>query len=88
MNTGNIAIYQNEDGSIKLNAKLEEETIWLTQSQMVDLFQSSKTNISEHISKIFEECGLDDSVVRNFRAVQKEWRSVRLQEISHTTILI
>ena len=75
MNTGNIAIYQNEDGTIKLNAKLEEETIWLTQQQMVDLFQSSKTNISEHISNIFYEGELDDSVVRNFRTTASDGKT-------------
>lgn len=72
MNTGNIAIYQSEDGSIKLNARVEDESIWLTQAQIVELFRSSKPNISEHIKQIFEEEELDDSAVRKFRTVQME----------------
>ena len=67
-----IAIYQSEDGAIKLNAKVEDESIWLTQAQIVELFGSSKSNISEHIKQIFEEEELDEATVRNFRTVQKE----------------
>jgi prophage maintenance system killer protein len=54
---------------------LEDETVWLTQQMMIALFQSSKTNISEHIANIFAEKELDrNSTVRNFRTVQKEGR--------------
>lgn len=67
-----IAIYQSEDGAIKLNAKVEDESIWLTQSQIVELFGSSKSNISEHINQIFKEEELDEATVRKFRTVQKE----------------
>ena len=45
-----IIIYQSEDGKTQLDVKLEGETVWLTQAQMVELFQSSKATISEHIS--------------------------------------
>jgi death-on-curing family protein len=73
MQTGNIVIYQSEDGDICINARIEDETIWLTQQMMVDLFQSSKANINEHISNIFDEQELEkSSTVRNFRTVQKE----------------
>lgn len=75
MKTGNIAIYQNEDGTIKISAKLEDETIWLTQSQIVELFQSSKSNISEHISQIIAEDELDDSVVRDFRTTAADGKN-------------
>lgn len=51
---GNIAIYQSEDGEIQINAKIEDESIWLTQQMMVDLFQSSKQNISDHIINVFK----------------------------------
>lgn len=67
-----IAIYQSEDGSINIKARLEDETIWLTQTQMSELFRSSKSNISEHIKQIFAEEELDDSTVRKFRTVQNE----------------
>ena len=66
-----IIIYQTKDGSTKIDVKIENDTVWLTQTQMIDLFQSSKANISEHISNIFAEGELDQSsTVRNFRTVQ------------------
>ncbi|MDR3164244.1 MAG: virulence RhuM family protein [Synergistaceae bacterium] len=62
-----IVIYQ-PDEAVRLDVMLEDETVWLTQAQMVDLFQSSKANISEHIKHIFEEGELvKDVVVRKFR---------------------
>lgn len=68
MNTGEIIIYQNSEGNIKIDVRLEEETVWLTQSQLCDLFQKSKSTISEHIKNIFEEGELDEKVVvRKFR---------------------
>jgi hypothetical protein len=64
----NILLYQTEDGRTKLEVRLENETVWITQADMVELFQSSKSNISEHIKHIFDEGELDkDSVVRKFR---------------------
>ena len=68
----NIAIYQSEDGSINIKARLDDETIWLTQAQIAELFGSSKSNISEHIKQILDDEELDDSSVREFRTVQKE----------------
>lgn len=63
-----IIIYQTEDGKTKIEVTLADETVWLTQAQLVELFQSSKANISEHIKHIFEEGELDEkSVVRKFR---------------------
>ncbi|OJU49440.1 MAG: hypothetical protein BGN96_10890 [Bacteroidales bacterium 45-6] len=63
-----ILLYQSEDGKIKIQVRLEENTVWLTQADMVELFQSSKSNISEHIKHIIEEGELDEEVVvRNFR---------------------
>ena len=65
---GEIIIYQTDDGQTKIDVRFEEETVWLTQAQLVELYQSSKANISEHIKHIFEEGELDESsVVRNFR---------------------
>lgn len=67
-NKGDIVIYQSKDGLTKIDVKFEDETVWLTQAQLVDLYQTSKSNISEHIKHIFEEGELDEvSVVRNFR---------------------
>jgi hypothetical protein len=73
MNTGEILIYQNQEGNIKIDVRLEEETVWLTQAQLCDLFQKSKATISEHIKNVFEEGELDAiSTVRKFRTVQLE----------------
>ena len=68
-----IVIYQTEDGRTQLDVKLENETVWLTQAQMVQLFDSSKANVSEHIKHIYEDGELAaDSTVRKFRTVQTE----------------
>lgn len=65
---GEIIIYQTDDGNTKIDVKIENETVWLTQAQLVELYRTSKSNISEHISNIFTEGELDeDSVVRVFR---------------------
>ena len=50
-----IVIYQTEDGRTQLDVKLENETVWLTQAQLVQLFDSSKANVSEHIKHIYED---------------------------------
>lgn len=68
-----ILIYQNQEGKIKIDVRLEEETVWLTQAQLCELFQKSKATISEHIKNVFEEGELDAlATVRNFRTVQTE----------------
>ncbi len=62
-----ILLYQSDDGQLKIQVCLDNETVWLTQADMVELFQSSKSNISEHIKYIFEEGELqEDSVVRKY----------------------
>jgi hypothetical protein len=76
MNTGEILIYQNSEGSIKIDVRLEDETVWLTQAQLCDLFQKSKATISEHIKNVFEEGELNEnSVVRNFRTTATDGKS-------------
>ncbi len=70
---GELILYQTEDGTTKIEVRLENETVWLTQAQLVELYQSSKSNISEHIKHIFEEGELiEDSVVRKFRTTAAE----------------
>lgn len=70
---GQIIIYQSEDGQTNIDVLLEDETVWLTQRQLVELYQSSKANISEHIRNIYDEGELDqESTVRKFRTVQNE----------------
>lgn len=56
---GEILIYQTEDGLTNINVKMQDDTVWLTQQQLVELYQSSKSNVSEHIKHIFEEGELD-----------------------------
>ena len=58
--TGQVLIYQNPDSAADIEVYLEGETVWLTQAQMTELFQSSKSNLSEHIKHIFEEGELDE----------------------------
>lgn len=63
----NILIYQNEQGNIKVDVKFEDESIWLTQSQICELYGKAKSTISEYVKAIFEEEELDEKVVvRNF----------------------
>lgn len=70
---GEILIYQSEDGLTKIETRLENETVWLTQAQMAELFQKVKSTISEHIKNIYEEGELEKlATVRNFRTVQIE----------------
>lgn len=65
---GEIIIYTSEDGSISLDTKLENDTIWLTQKQMAELFDKNIRTVNEHINNIFKEGELDKSlVIRNFR---------------------
>ena len=68
MKENKVIIYTANDGSTKIDVKLEEETLWLTQAQMCELYQTSKSNVSEHIKHIFEDGELcEESVVRKFR---------------------
>ena len=68
-----IIIYQTQDGLTKIDVRMEDETVWLTQAQLCELYQTSKSNISEHIKHIFEEGELDEiSVVRKFRTTASD----------------
>jgi len=73
MNTGEMLIYQNTDGNIKIDVRLEEETVWLTQDQMATLFGKGRSTITEHIGNVYEEGELEqNSTSRKFRQVRKE----------------
>lgn len=73
MHVNHIEIFKSPEGRPELHVRLVDNSIWLTQSQIVELFDSSKANISEHIKHIFQSGELDEgSTVRNFRTVQKE----------------
>jgi hypothetical protein len=75
-----IIIYEGDDGASHIDVRFEGETVWLTQSQLVELFESSKANISERIKHILEEKELDqDSVVRNFRTTASDGKSYNVE---------
>ena len=80
---GELVIYQaNED--VKIEVVLNEDMVWLSQSQIVQLFQSSKANISEHIKSIYHQNELDkDSTIRNFRTVRIEGNREVLRNITY-----
>lgn len=68
MEDNKVIIYTANDGRTKIDVKLQDETLWLTQAQMCELYQTSKSNVSEHIKHIFEDGELnEESVVRKFR---------------------
>ncbi len=76
MENTNIIIYQTEDGNTKIETRLADETVWLTQAQLCELFQKSKATISEHIKNIFDEGELDaNSVVRNSRTTAADGKN-------------
>lgn len=69
----NIIIYRTEDGQARIAVHFEDETVWLTQQQMADLFQTSRTNVVEHIRHIYEEGELEEAATcRKFRQVRQE----------------
>ena len=68
-----ILLYQTEDGQTKIDVRLEDETVWLSQVQMAELFQTTKQNVSLHIIKLFEEGELiENSTVKDYLTVQTE----------------
>lgn len=81
-------IYESPDGEPRISVRVESETVWLTQAQMVDLFQSSKANVSEHIKHIFEEGELDkNSVVRKFRTTASDGKNYDTEHYSLDMII-
>ena len=71
-----ILIYTGQDGLTKIDVKLEEDTLWLTQAQMCELYQTLRTNVVEHIKHIYEEGELqEEATCRNFRQVASSCNS-------------
>ena len=70
---GNIVVYVDDNGQPQVDVRFQDEMVWLTQAQLVELYQSSKANVSEHIKNIFDEGELDkNSVVRKFRTTASD----------------
>ena len=73
MEENKIIIYQTEDGQTQIDVRLENETVWLTQAQMVELFQTTKQNVSLHVGNVFKEGELEqEATVKEYLTVQKE----------------
>lgn len=74
-----ILLFRTDEGRINLHVRLENETVWLTQSDMVELFQTSKQNISLHIKNIFEEGELNEnSVVKEYLTTAKDGKKYKV----------
>ena len=75
-NENKILIYQDDNGITKVNVRFSDEDVWLTQAQLVEIYQTSKSNVSEHLKHIFEDGELDkNSVVRDFRTTAADGKS-------------
>ncbi len=85
MDTDNqIEIYQADDGSAQINVQLEQDTVWLTQAQMAELFGKGRTTITEHIQNVFSENELvQEATCRKFRQVRTEGNRTIEREIDH-----
>jgi len=82
--TSDILIYQNPDGNIKIDVRLQEETVWLTQDQMATLFGKARNTITEHIQNVYEEGELEQNrTSRKFRQVRTEGKRAVEREIDH-----
>ena len=84
MNASEILLYQNQDGSIKIDVRLEEETVWLTQNQIALLFGKARSTVAEHILNVFSENELEEiRTCRKFRQVQQEGTRSIEREVEH-----
>ncbi len=82
--TSQFLIYQTKDGKTRLEVRLEDETVWLSQKLMAELFQVVKSTISEHVKHIYEEGELaPEATVRKFRTVQTEGAREVSRELEH-----
>ena len=83
-NTGEFILYASEDGELKIDVRLLDETVWLTQKQMAEMFQKNVSTINEHLKNIFDEGELDqNSTIRNFRIVQQEGERSIERDVQH-----
>ncbi len=75
MEENKIIIYQTEDGQTQIDVRLEDNTVWLTQSQMAELFQKDQSVIARHINNAFKECELEESNMQFLHNTQYKYRS-------------
>ena len=84
LNKGEIVIYTAADGSVSLDARLENDTIWLTQDLMARLFETTVPNINMHIKNIYEEEELEqERTIKDFLIVRKEGNRTVSRNIAH-----
>ncbi len=87
-NKSEVLLYRSEDGGINIHVRLEQDTVWLTQADMVNLFHSSKPNISEHIKNVFKEGELDESsVVRKFRTTAADGKQYSVKHYNLDVVI-
>ena len=83
-----IIIYQTQDGKTKIDVKIEDETVWLNQAQMVELFETTKQNISQHIKNAFTEGELDEnSVVKDFLTTASDGKNYNTKHYNLDVII-
>jgi hypothetical protein len=83
-----IIIYQTDDGQTKIDVRMEEETVWLSQAQMAELFQTTKQNVSLHINNAFAEGELEqDSVVKEYLTTAADGKNYRTKHYSLDVII-
>ncbi|UKK52864.1 RhuM family protein [Prevotella sp. E2-28] len=74
-----LILYKDDEGKLSVNTLFADEDVWLTQAQLVEIYQSSKSNISEHLKNIFEDKELDkDSVVQKFRTTAADGKNYQV----------
>ena len=84
MKQDQIVIYQTEDGQTQIDVRMENETVWLTQAQMVELFQTTKQNISLHVGNVFKEGELErEATVKEYLTVQKEGKREIARQVKY-----
>ena len=81
MTSSEILIYQHQDGNIKIDVRLEAETVWLTQDQMATLFGKAKSTINEHIKNIYEESELEEATtLKKFGISEFQQKAIEKEE--------
>ena len=86
--TSEIIIYQTDDGQTKIDVRMEKETVWLSQAQMAELFQTTKQNVSLHINNAFAEGELEqDSVVKEYLTTAADGKNYRTKHYSLDVII-
>lgn len=87
-NETGILIYQTEDGNTKIDVRMENETVWMTQKAIAELYQSTKQNISLHIKNIFEDGELEEeSVVKFYLTTAKDGKSYKTKHYNLELII-